>query len=189
MNRYQAKNKMITRMMFCLFFVLANSTYCQAVYEISGSPFATDNAPIPQKIRGEGEKIIVVDPKEHVWGAYSASGKLIRWGIATAGANFCRDVNNSCRTNSGYFRIYSMGGEDCISHKYPLPDGGAPMPYCMYFNGSVAIHGSSEVEFQNISHGCIRIHIDDAKWLRFKFVEAPNFSNHYQGTKVIIKAY
>lgn len=173
-----------------IFFLLWGAqTQAQAYYEISGSPFATDNAPLPQHIRAQGEKLIVVNPNDHVWGAYRADGKLIRWGIATAGAGRCRDVSGSCRTSAGEYRIYSLGGVNCISHKFPVPDGGAPMPYCMYFNGSQALHGSSEVEFQNISHGCIRIHIDDAKWLRFHFVEGPLASNHYRGTKIIIKPY
>ncbi len=63
------------------------------------------------------------------------------------------------------------------------------MPYCMYFTGSQAIHGSNEVEFSNVSHGCVRIHVDDAKWLRYKFVEGPDLANNYRGTKIVIMDY
>ena len=159
-------------------------SYAQ-VYEISGSPFATEGAPLPQYIQNDSEKVILVDPKEHFWGAYNARGKLIRWGIATAGADQCTGNDASCRTKIGEFRIYSLGGANCISNKYD----GAAMPYCMYFNGGQALHGSSDIQFDNISHGCVRLHIDDARWLRYRFVSGPALSNHYRGTKVIIKPY
>jgi hypothetical protein len=158
--------------------------YAQMV-EISGSPFATDGAPMPQYMRHSGEKMIIVDPRVHVWGAYNANGKLIRWGIAAAGANECRETRGPCRTNPGSYRIYSLGGADCVSHKYD----NAAMPYCMFFNGSEALHGSSDVQFENISHGCVRIHVDDAQWLRYHFVEGPVATNNYRGTKIIIKPY
>ena len=63
------------------------------------------------------------------------------------------------------------------------------MPYCMFFNGSEAMHGSSEVEFENISHGCVRIHVSDAQWLRYHFVEGPVAANNYRGTRIIIRPY
>lgn len=154
------------------------------VYEVSGSPFATEGAPLPAFFKTT-EKLILIDPQEHVWGAYRSNGKLLRWGIASAGANACRENGKPCRTQHGTFRIYSIGNENCISHKYD----DAPMPYCMYFNGNQALHGSNEVEFENISHGCVRIHIDDAKWLHDNFVEAPKAVNHFRGTVIIVKSY
>jgi lipoprotein-anchoring transpeptidase ErfK/SrfK len=63
------------------------------------------------------------------------------------------------------------------------------MPYCMYFSGGEALHGSTDIQFENISHGCVRIHIDDAKWLRYHFVEGPTMANNFRGTKVTIKSY
>lgn len=156
-----------------------------ATYEISGSPFATEGAPVPEYLHGLAEKVILVDPNKHAWGAYNSNGKLIRWGIATAGANSCRDSDGSCRTAIGSFRIYSLGGAGCTSRKYD----DAPMPYCMYFNGGQALHGSSAVEFSNVSHGCVRMHNDDAQWLRYHFVEAPKLSNNFRGTRVIIRPY
>lgn len=160
-----------------------------AVYEIDGSPYATDHAPLPKYIKSPAEKIIIVDPNEHAWGAYSAKGKLIRWGIATAGAHWCPDIDSPCRTASGSFRIYSAGNDSCISNKFPIPDGGASMPYCMYFNGGQALHGSNEVVYGNVSHGCVRVHVEDARWLRYNFIEGPNAANRYRGTKVIIRPY
>jgi len=155
------------------------------IYEISGSPYDTEGAPLPQYINTSAEKVILVDPREHAWGAYERNGKLKRWGIATAGGAKCDDSDDSCHTKAGVFRIYSLGNSNCVSNKYE----GAPMPYCMYFSGGEAIHGSSDVQFENISHGCVRVHIDDAKWLRYHFVEGPTMINHFRGTKVIIKSY
>lgn len=168
---------------FIAMLIIPFNAHAQVV-EISGSPFATDGAPMPQYVR-QGEKVIIVNPAEHVWGAYNANGKLVRWGIAAAGAERCRDTGSNCLTKPGVYRIYSMGGADCISHKY----NGAGMPYCMYFNGSEALHGSSEVEFENISHGCVRIHVSDARWLRYHFAEGPSAANNYRGTKIIIRDY
>lgn len=128
-----------------------------------------------------GEKKIIVDPVKHTWSAYSASGKLLRSGIATAGASFCPDIGRRCKTQSGVFRINSLGSAGCKSKKYPLPYGGAPMPYCMFFNGSQGLHGSYNVVRGNASHGCVRLKVDDARWIRFNFATI--------GTKVIIKPY
>jgi lipoprotein-anchoring transpeptidase ErfK/SrfK len=169
--------------------LIMSNVYADDVYEISGSPYATHDAPLPEYIKATGEKMIVVDPNEHAYGAYSANGKLIRWGLATTGADWCRDVEGECRTKTGVFRIYSLGSHDCISKKFPVPGGGAPMPYCMYFNGGQALHGSDSVQYANASHGCVRLHVDDAKWLRYQFVEAPNAQNQFRGTKIIVREY
>jgi len=135
---------------------------------------------LPGKI-APGERVIIVDPNVHAWGAYSASGVLLRTGLATAGSKWCRDLGRPCRTRAGTFRIYSLGSYSCISSKYPLGEGGAPMPYCMYFNGSQGLHGSYEVVPGNISHGCIRLRVRDAEWIRFNFAHI--------GTKVIVRPY
>lgn len=171
-------------MLALIYLVFSISTHAQVI-EISGSPFATEGAPLSKHINTHGEKVVLVSPGEHAFGAYLANGKLIRWGIATAGAYQCADAKDSCHTKVGEFRIYSLGDSSCISRKYD----GAPMPYCMFFAGGQALHGSSNVQFSNISHGCIRLHLDDARWLRYHFVQGPDSSNNYRGTRVIIKPY
>jgi hypothetical protein len=176
-------------LIFIMVMFSANLARAGGVIELSASPFDTANAPISEYIKSSGEKVIVVDPREHIYGAYNAHGKLVRWGLATAGSDDCRDSNGSCRTHQGVYRIYSAGTAGCVSKKYPLPDGGASMPFCMYFNGGEAIHGSNEIEYDNVSHGCVRVHVDDAEWLRYRFVEAPSRQNGFQGTKVVIKSY
>ena len=129
------------------------------------------------------EKVIVINPNVHAWGAYDSSGNLIRSGLATAGSSWCSDIKRACKTRAGHFRIQSLGNASCKSSIYPLPRGGAPMPYCMFFNGNQGLHGSpsSRVVEGNISHGCVRMHIEDARWIRHEFATI--------GTKVIVKPY
>lgn len=127
------------------------------------------------------EKVIIVNPRRHVWGAYSREGMLLHSGIATSGSTWCADLGRSCRTKVGTFRINSLGARNCKSSRYPLGRGGALMPYCMYFNGNQGIHGSYEVSEANRSHGCVRVTVKDAEWLRFNFASI--------GTKVIIMNY
>jgi lipoprotein-anchoring transpeptidase ErfK/SrfK len=139
-------------------------------------------ARIPSSINTH-EKTIVIDPNVHVWGAYNSNGNLVRAGLATAGADWCADIKRRCHTKSGSFRIASLGSASCKSSIYPLPHGGAPMPYCMFFNGNQGLHGSpsSVVVEGNLSHGCVRVRIPDAEWIRFNFANV--------GTKVIVKPY
>lgn len=149
---------------------------------ISTSSFsARHSSGISQHIAPPGEKVIIVDPRAHAWGAYSADGKLIRSGMATAGSHWCRDLKRPCRTKPGVFRINSMGSSKCKSSKFPLGKGGAPMPYCMFFNGNQGLHGSYAVVNGNVSHGCVRVTVDSARWLRFNFANV--------GTKVIVRSY
>jgi lipoprotein-anchoring transpeptidase ErfK/SrfK len=140
-------------------------------------------ARLPQHIDTGGEKVVMVDPRIHVWGAYDKEGQLLRAGIATAGAYVCDDEDESCHTGTGTFRIKSLGNEDCYSTIYPRPNGGGLMPYCMFFNGGQALHGAPDnalVE-DNISHGCVRLRIPDAEWIRNSFASV--------GTKVVVEPY
>lgn len=138
---------------------------------------------LPQKVNYGKEKVIVVDPKIFAWGAYDKEGTLVRGGIANAGADFCKDKGRPCRTATGAFRIYSLGAVDCVSRTYPLPKGGALMPYCMFFYKGQSLHGTPDALLvaANTSHGCIHMRIPDAEWLRLHFVQV--------GTKVIILPY
>lgn len=135
---------------------------------------------LPQRIQ-TGERTVLVDPKVHAWGAYDSDGYLIRAGLATAGGSWCPDIGRPCYTKAGTFRIFTMGGEGCKSSIYPLPRGGAPMPYCMFFNRGQGLHGSYEVVEGNVSHGCVRMQVMDAEWLRNNFASV--------GTKVVVKPY
>lgn len=142
-------------------------------------------AQLPQHENTNGEKLVLVDPKIHAWGAYNEQGDLVRAGIATAGGRVCPEDSNEpdCRTSIGTYRITSIGGEDCISRTYPKPDGGGLMPYCMHFNNGEALHGSPDqiVIKDNVSHGCVRMRIQDAEWMYSNFASV--------GTKVKVLPY
>ena len=67
------------------------------------------------------------------------------------------------------------------SSKYPLPDGGASIPYYMGFFSQYGFHASRNVPGRHASHGCIRMFFEDAEWLHDEWVEV--------GTKAIIRKY
>lgn len=149
-----------------------------------------DYSPFPRQIESPEEKVVVFDPGRHAWAAYDADGSLVKWGPATGGQNWCDDIDEPCRTKAGSFRIFSMGDSNCVSSKFPLPDGGAPMPYCMFFNGGQALHGSpGGVMKGNVSHGCVRMFVRDAEWMRYEFIDPPDEYNNYRGTKVVVMPY
>ncbi|MBA3661529.1 MAG: L,D-transpeptidase [Gammaproteobacteria bacterium] len=157
---------------------IAVFTFCLSLSMI---PNLVSASALPSNIDPPGEKVIVVSPRVHAWGAYDADGQLLKSGLASAGANWCKDINSPCRTHTGSYRIEALGDGKCISLRFPIPHGGAPMPYCMYFNGNQALHGSYNVVAGNISHGCVRMRVSDARWIRYNFAEA--------GTRVVILPY
>ena len=131
-----------------------------------------DFAPLPKTISAPGEKLIYVsiNPEILAWGAYDASGVLQAWGPVSAAKGWCPDMHRSCHTALGKFAIYSKEGRGCYSRKFPIGRGGAPMPYCMFFHGGFALHGSYDVPGYNASHGCVRLFVPDAQWLNQEFV-------------------
>lgn len=155
--------------------------YVAPTKKASAKKSKTPDPTLPEQITPPGEPTIIVDPKIHAWGAYSEEGRLLRSGLATAGSNWCPDIERPCRTSVGRYRITSMGDSDCVSSIYPVGEGGAPMPYCMFFNGGLALHGSNQVVRGNVSHGCVRLRVRDAEWLHDNFADV--------GTQVIIRSY
>lgn len=138
--------------------------------------------PFPTYRAVSGKKTIVFSPTLNAWAAYSASGQLLRWGPGSGGQNWCPDLGRPCHTPSGQFRIYEKRGSGCFSTKFPKPHGGAPMPYCMFFKGGFAMHGSFRgVPGFNASHGCLRLFTNDAQWLNQSFADI--------GTQVIVLPY
>lgn len=123
----------------------------------------------------------VFNPRTHSWFAISSSGQIIKRGRASGGRGYCPDIHRSCHTPTGVYRIIQKGGASCHSSRYPVGRGGAPMPYCMFFSKYYAVHGSPDVPNYNASHGCIRVHPSDARWLNQNFMHV--------GTKVIVKPY
>lgn len=151
------------------------------VIAVPRDPYTTlsDIAPFHHRINPPGEKVVVVSLHELAWGAYDPSGQLVAWGPVSGGRGYCPDTGSYCRTKPGKFTFYTKQGGGCVSTKFPVGRGGAPMPYCMFFHGGFAMHGSYEVPGYNASHGCVRMYSSDAKWLNQNFVELGK-------TKVII---
>lgn len=124
---------------------------------------------------------LIFDPKKLSWAAYNSQGDLVKSGPASGGSGYCPDLGTSCRTPVGHFAVYMKGPSNCKSSKFPIEHPGAPMPYCMFFHGGYAIHGSFDIPDYNASHGCIRIHPVAAQWLSQNFV--------VPGTRVIVMPY
>lgn len=123
----------------------------------------------------------IFNPQTLQWKAVNNNGVVIRTGRGSGGRNYCPDIGRGCRTPTGTFHVVSKGSPWCKSSRYPKPRGGAPMPYCMFFNKNYAIHGSNDVPNYNASHGCVRVRTSDARWLSNNFMHI--------GTTVIIKSY
>lgn len=138
---------------------------------LSENSQALEYSPFPQTMNPPGEKVILVSLKQQAWGAYDSVGTLVKWGPISSAKGYCPDINKNCRTPPGKFAIYRKGNENCKSTIYPVGRGGAPMPYCMFFNGGFALHGSYDIPGYNASHGCVRLMVDDAQWLNEDFTE------------------
>jgi lipoprotein-anchoring transpeptidase ErfK/SrfK len=121
-------------------------------------------------IPAPGIKTVKINLSSHTWAAYSPNGDLIRSGRVSGGKNYCPDLHRGCRTPIGTYTVYSKQGAGCTSTKFPVGKGGAKMPYCMFFKGGYAMHGSNAVPNYNASHGCVRMPVDDARWLNQEFV-------------------
>lgn len=148
-----------------------------------------DVSPFPKYIEPTGEKIIFIDQKELAWGAYNSEGELVWWGPISSGSGHCDEFDNTCLTPSGMFRVIRKQDIDCISTVFPMRpsgvNGGAVMPYCMHFFRGYALHGSYDVPGFRDSHGCIRLFIEDAKWLNEEFIDLPG-AGGLVGTRVIV---
>lgn len=147
-----------------------------------------DVSPFPRYIEPPGEKTLYFSQKELAWGAYDKEGELIWWGPISPGKDWCSDINESCQTPAGAFRIIRKQDIDCISTAFPKrpwgENGGAPMPFCMHFYRGFALHGAHTVPGHRASHGCIRLFIEDARWLNKEFIDLPGTGK--KGTRVII---
>lgn len=147
-----------------------------------------DHSPFPRYIDSTGEKTIYVSQKHLAWAAYDDSGELVWWGPVSSGTSYCGGAKGKCHTPSGAFRFLRKQGIDCVSSAFPRRangmHGGAEMPFCMHFFRGYAVHGSYTVPGYRDSHGCVRIFIEDARWLNEEFIDLP--SGELKGTRVII---
>lgn len=146
-----------------------------------------DLAPMDKKIDTSGEKLILVDLTKMAWAAYGEDGRMVKWGPASGGQNYCPDMHRECTTIQGVFQVFEKKDQTCQSESFPIDrGGGSPMPYCMFFSKGFALHGSYELPGYNASHGCVRMYKVDAEWLNHEFVHLPD-SPSDRGTKVIVR--
>lgn len=147
-----------------------------------------DVSPFPRYIETDGEKTIYVSQKKLAWGAYDENGELVWWGPLSSGSGKCSKRDNYCQTPSGSFRVIRKQDIDCVSTAFPRrangENGGAEMPYCMHFFRGYALHGSYTVPGYRASHGCVRMFIEDARWLNEEFIDVPEYGG--KGTRVIV---
>lgn len=150
-----------------------------------------DVSPFPRYIEPTGERMIFVNQVDLAWGAYNSDGELLWWGPISTGSGHCRSPDGTCLTPSGSFRVIRKQDIYCISTVFPVrsdgSSGGAIMPYCMHFLRGYALHGSDVVPGYRDSHGCIRMFIEDAKWLNEEFITVPGRGGII-GTRVIINS-
>jgi lipoprotein-anchoring transpeptidase ErfK/SrfK len=95
-------------------------------------------------------------------------GKLIhKWKVSTGKKGFS--------TPTGMFRP-TMMEKMHLSKQY----NNAPMPYSVFFNGGIAIHGTKSVRRlgRRASHGCVRVRIPHAKQL-YALVQKSGRDNSY----------
>jgi L,D-transpeptidase ErfK/SrfK len=150
--------------------------------DLSADSNPLDHAPFKRQIEPPGSKVILVSLSKLAFGAYDSAGNLEYWGPVSGARGYCPDIGRGCHTPTGHFSIYSKQGRGCKSTKFPVGRGGAPMPYCMFFHGGFALHGSYDVPGYNASHGCVRLFVNDAEWLNQEFTQnagrVPVIINH-----------
>jgi hypothetical protein len=146
-----------------------------------------DFSPFPLKIKPDVTKQVIIDQNKLAWAAYDLKGQLVKWGPIASGSTKCSDSNKTCLTMTGVFRIFSKEDSKCKSDIFPIGKGGAKMPYCMYFHKGFAMHGSDDIPGYRASHGCVRMFVQDAKWMNQEFVDVINEKKHQMGTKVMVR--
>ena len=136
----------------------------------------------PMDVSATGQREFVFDPNAFSWAAYDETGHRVMTGSGSGGKDICEEDGRTCRTVTGRFRVYNKHGIDCKSGEYPVEtEGGAKMPYCMYFYRGYTIHAAYDVPLANASHGCVRVLPSAAKWLNEEFIRI--------GTRVTILSY
>ncbi len=84
-----------------------------------------------------------------------------RWKVSTGRRGY--------RTPTGRFRAKRLE-VDWYSTKYDW----APMPYSVFFHGGYAVHGTNQIRRlgRPASHGCVRLHPDNAATLFYAIMDA-----------------
>jgi lipoprotein-anchoring transpeptidase ErfK/SrfK len=102
---------------------------------------------------------VIVDKSEQTMRVYENGEKIYTWDVSTG--------RNDSWTKNGTFDVQFLS-PDHKSSRYDDGNGNpAPMPWAIFFNGNIAIHGTTAVSVlgQRDSHGCVRLHPKNAKVL------------------------
>ena len=138
-------------------------------FSLFGDDLGLQYSPFEPMKQPTGERAVYIDINKAAYAAYDELGQQVMWGPISAGKD-C-NTNYNCKTNRGSFRVFRIKGADCVSNKYPLEtNGGGKMPYCMFFDGGIALHGGKLPGYHD-SEGCVRMLEQDAKWLHQNFIE------------------
>jgi len=102
---------------------------------------------------GEHEIIIRIDKSDQKMYVETPTDYFV-WDVSTARKGY--------RTPTGVFQPYLIKKMH-YSRKYD----NAPMPHSIFFLGGYAIHGTNDLKRLGspASHGCIRLHPQNARWL------------------------
>lgn len=137
------------------------------------------------------EQNVFIDLKQFQWKAI-VGDKVTNTGKASGGRRWCPDIERGCKTPSGIFRVLTKRGRYYRSPLYPLGCGNpregkkpcAKMAWAIKFRyDGPSIHASENDDWNNpkhISHGCIHVTMEDARWLN-QWVSI--------GTKIVILPY
>jgi len=128
-----------------------------AVFAVAVLAACTEPAAIPTGEPGRDrlEAVIDISDQEVVVTRTRASGagETYRWPVSTGRAGY--------PTPTGSFRPFFLSRH----HRSSLYDD-APMPWSVFFNGNIAIHGTYETRNlgRRASHGCVRLHPKHAEF-------------------------
>jgi lipoprotein-anchoring transpeptidase ErfK/SrfK len=97
---------------------------------------------------------VSIDISQQTMGVWVAGIPIHNWPVSTAKPGY--------RTPIGTFKPIRLE-QVWYSTKYDY----APMPYSIFFHGGYAIHGTESIRSlgKPVSHGCIRLHPDNARKL------------------------
>ncbi len=110
--------------------------------------------------RAEAEVIVRIDLSDQLMTVYVDNRLMHEWPISTARRGY--------RTPVGTYRPIRLE-RYWRSRKYD----NAPMPWSVFFHGGYAIHGTTAIKQlgRPASHGCVRLHPDNARTLFETIVE------------------
>ncbi len=126
--------------------------------ELTNAVMATNSTP-PALVPGGGANRVEIDLTRQVLFLYEGDSLSSILPVSSGnGERFCE--GGRCRyaiTPTGDFEIYRQGSG---WERGPLGSLYNPQ----YFNGGIALHGSTSVPAEPASHGCVRIPMSAAEW-------------------------